>query len=155
MIKIKQNYLVKKRNVLNEMRTNDMTLQELRFLSIYLSKINKDDESTRCVRFTLDDFQAVMDLGRLNIDSIKKATDTLLCRVVSVPIENDKGKIIGYNSFQLFKDCTVITDTSTGGYVEIDAHDKALPLMFLYKKRYFTYQPFNLNRSGMFRSLII
>jgi len=104
MAKIKKNYLVKKRNVLNEMRAKDMTLQELRFLSIYLSKINKDDPSTRCVRFSLDDFQAIMDIVRLDMAHIKKVTDTLLSRVVSVPIENDAGKFIGYNSFQLLRD---------------------------------------------------
>jgi len=146
MEKIKKNYLVKKRNALNEMRAKDMTLQEQRFLSIYLSKIDKDDESTRNVRFTLNDFQAIMELGRLNIAYIKKATDTLLSRVVSVPIENDKGKYIGYSSFHLFKDCTVITDDPAGGYMEIDADDKALPLLFLYKQKYFTYQLSNALR---------
>ena len=146
MAKIKKNYLVKKRNALNEMRAKDMTLQELRFLSIYLSKINKDDESTRCVSFPLDDFQAVMDIVRLDIVHIKKVTDKLLGRVVSVPVENDKGNVIGYNSFQLFKECTVVTDDPSGGYVEIDAHDKALPLMFLYKEKYFTYKLSNALR---------
>ena len=146
MAKIKKNYLVKKRNVLNEMRAKDMTLQELRFLSIYLSKINKDDPSTRCVRFSLDDFQAIMDIVRLDMAHIKKVTDTLLSRVVSVPIENDAGKFIGYNSFQLFKGCKVMTDGSTGAYVEIDAHDEALPLMFLYKEKYLTYRLSNALR---------
>jgi len=55
--KIKKNYLILKRNVLNEIRSNNMTLQELRFFSIYLSKINKDKPAeTRVVRFPLDDF---------------------------------------------------------------------------------------------------
>ena len=143
---IKKNYLVKKRNVLNEMRAKDMTLQELRFLSIYLSKINKDDPSTRCVRFSLDDFQTVMDIIHVDIAHIKKVTDTLLSRVVSVPIENDDGKYIGYNSFQLFKECTVISNDPTGAHVVIDAHDKALPLMFLYKEKYLTYRLSNALR---------
>ena len=61
---IKENYLIKKRNVLNEIRSNSMTLQELRFFSIYLSKINPADTSTRTVRFPIDDFKAIMELGR-------------------------------------------------------------------------------------------
>ena len=92
MATIKKSYLVKKRNSLNEMRAKDMTLQELRFLSIYLSKINKDDLSTRRVCFSLDDFQAIMELSQVKLDNMKKATDALLSRVVSVPIENENKK---------------------------------------------------------------
>ena len=49
--------IVQKRNVLNELRKNSMSLQELRFFSIYLSKINSRDISTRIVRFSLEDFK--------------------------------------------------------------------------------------------------
>jgi len=140
MNKIKKQQLVKKRNALNEMRPKDMTLQEVRFLSIYLSKIDKDDESTRLVRFSLDDFEAVMDIKRLDVAHTRRATDALMSRVVSVPIENENGKMIGYHSFHLFKSCRVILDDPSGGYVEINAADESLPLMFNYKEKYFSYK---------------
>jgi len=140
MSKIRKNQIVKKRNALNEMRPKGMTLQEVRFLSIYLSKIDKDDETTRLVRFSLDDFQAVMDITRLDIAHTKRVTDALMGRVVSAPIENENGKMIGYDSFHLFKRCRVILDDPSGGHVEIDAADEALPLMFNYKEKYFSYK---------------
>jgi len=65
---IKKKYLIEKRNILNEIRSNGMTLQELRFFSIYLAKINARDVSTRVVRFPISDFQKIMDLGRVNSD---------------------------------------------------------------------------------------
>jgi len=143
MAKIKESYLVKKRNVLNELRANNMTLQELRFFSIYLSKINPNDLSTRIVRFTLADFQKIMELGRINIDYFKDVTDSLLCKIVRIPLDNHGS----YTAFQLFKECTVKIDNSdNGGYIEIDAHDKALPLMFEFKDRYFSYQLWNALR---------
>ena len=46
MSMIQKNYLIKKRNVLNEIRANNMTMQELRFFSIYLSKINPQNINT-------------------------------------------------------------------------------------------------------------
>jgi plasmid replication initiation protein len=143
MAVIKENYLVTKRNVLNEIRSNSMTLQELRFFSIYLSKINPADPSTRLVRFPLADFQAIMELGRINIDYMKQVTNSLLTKVINVPIE--KG---GYEAFQLFKGCVVTVDTDNNNewYIEIDAHDKALPLMFEFKDRYFSYQLWNALR---------
>lgn len=141
MAKIKENYLVKKRNVLNEIRSNSMTLQELRLFSIYLSKINPADISTRVVRFPIDDFKAIMELGRLNIDYMKSVTNSLLSKVVNVPTERG-----GYTGFQLFKRCKVNADDYGEWYVEIDAHDEALPLMFEFKDKFFTYQLWNALR---------
>ena len=136
------NAIVEKRNVLNELRSNNMTLQELRFFSIYLSKINPYDVSTRLVRFPLSDFQRIMDFGRMNILQIKQCTDSLLSKIVHVPNENG----YGYTAFQLFKRCKVSKNEYDEWYLEIDAHDEALPLMFEFKNRYFTYELWNALR---------
>ena len=77
MAKLKGTELVEK-NVLNELKANNMTLQEICFFSIYLSKINARDILTRKVKFSLSDFQKIMDLGRMNIQHIKQATDEIL-----------------------------------------------------------------------------
>ena len=139
---LQKNYLVKKRNVLNEIRANSMTLQELRFFSIYLSKINAKDISTRVVRFSISDFQAIMELdSRIKIDYMKRVTDGLLCKVVNVPDEYG-----GYTGFQLFKKCKVSMDENAEWYVEINAHDDALPLMFEFQSRFFSYQLWNALR---------
>lgn len=138
MATIKENYIVTKRNVLNELRANNMTLQELRFFSIYLSRINPKDISTRTVRFRINDFQAIMELGRINIDYMKQVTNSLLCKVVNIP--NERG---GYTGFQLFKCCSVDIDEQNEWFIEIEAHDKALPLMFEFKERYFSYHLWN------------
>lgn len=142
MAQLKKNHLIVKRNVLNEIRSTSMTIQELRFFSIYLSKINKDKpDTTRVVRFPMDDFKAIMELGRIDISYMKSVTNGLLCKVVNVPDERG-----GYTGFQLFKECTVTKDENGGWYVEIDAHDKALPLMFDFKSKYFSYQLWNALR---------
>ncbi|MDE5854149.1 MAG: replication initiation protein, partial [Ruminococcus sp.] len=137
--KIKGTELVEKSNILNEIRCNEMTLQELRFFSIYLAKINARDLSTRIVRFPLSDFQKIMDFGRLNIKQLQDATNRLLCKVVNVP--NERG---GYTGFVLFNEVTIDKDESNEWYVEINAHDKALPLMFELKGKYFKYKLWNV-----------
>lgn len=141
MAVIKQNYLVKKRNILNEIRSNNMTLQELRFFSIYLSKINPNDISTRVVRFPISDFQAIMELGRINMDYMKIVTNSLLSKIVNIPTEHG-----GYTAFQLFECCKIDIDNNAEWYIEINAHDKALPLMFEFKDKYFSYQLWNALR---------
>ena len=133
--------IVEKRNVLNELRANNLTLQELRFFSIYLSKINPYDKSTRAVKFKLSDFQKIMDFKKLNIVQLKAATDSLLTKLVHLPKESG-----GFSTFQLFKECTVDKDSGGEWYVSIDAHDKALPLMFDFKDRYFKYELWNALR---------
>ena len=141
MASIKEKYLIEKRNVLNEIRDNNMSLQEQRFFSIYLAKINARDVSTRIVRFAMSDFQKIMDMGRLNITQLQNTTDSLLCKIVKIPFEEG-----GYKSFQIFKQCTVRKDENSEWYVEIDAHDESLPLMFDFKDRYFTYELWNALR---------
>ena len=138
------NYIVTKHNDLNEFRPKDMRLQELRFLVIYLSKINPKDVSTRLVRFPLSDFQEIMGLGRLNVPHFKNAVNRLLTRLTSVPDEKGTGMVV----FQLFKECKISTDEDGEWYVEIDAHDRALPLMFSLRGRYFKYALWNTLNLG-------
>lgn len=130
--------IIEKRNVLNEIRSNNMTLQELRFFSIYLSKINSRDISTRVVCFPLEDFQKIMEFGRLNIGQLQASTNSLLCKVVNIPDDNG-----GYTAFTLFKRCKVFKNECGEWFIEINASDDALPLMFDFKNRYFTYELWN------------
>jgi len=140
---LKNNYLIEKRNILNEIRTNKMTLQQLRFFSIYLAKINSRDLNTRLVIFPLEDFKKIMELQKINIVDIKNSVDDLLTKLVHIP--NEGG---GFTAFQLFKECSLkkTKEGSDDWYIEIDAHDKALPLMFEFKERYFSYQLWNTLR---------
>jgi hypothetical protein len=125
MVTLKKSYLIEKRNVLNEIRANGMTFQEARFFLIYLSKINPRDISTRIVRFTLDDFQSIMEFeSKLRAKYMKQVARRLLSKVVDVPVEDESGKIIGFTAFQLFKNCTVITDFLGGGVML-----KLMPMM--------------------------
>lgn len=142
MSAIYETAIVEKRNVLNELRSNNMTVQELRFFSIYLSKINPWDLSTRAVKFPIEDFQRIMGFGKLNIGQLRASTDSLLCKLVHIPDENGRGM----RAFQLFKECHIFQADDGKWYMEIDAHDKALPLMFDFKSHYFKYELWNALR---------
>lgn len=142
---LEENYLVEKSNVLNEMRVKSMSMQELRFLSIYLSKINSRDESSREVAFPLDEFKKIMDLGRLNLNQIENTFDGLLQKIVKLPFEDEKQ--IGFSKIQLFKKCKLLKDKDTGEYIVIiSAHDEVLPYMFDLQGKYFKYKLWNCLR---------
>lgn len=136
---LKENYIVEKRNILNEMRENSMTFQEILFFSIYLSKINARDVSSREVKFPLKDFERIMGIERAKVSHLEKSFEGILQKVVSLPLENRQGFV----SFQLFKEC-VLRKEEEEWIVTIDAHDRALPLMFEFKEKYFTYELWNV-----------
>lgn len=134
---LKSNYLVTKSNVLNEMRHKDMTLQEMRLFTVYLSRIDKEKISTRHVKFPLNEFKELMNLNpTTSITYIRSVTAHLLSHVVTEP----KGTKGSYRQYQIFKTCDVDVDTGT---VCMDAHDDVLPLMFEYKNRFFRYKLWN------------
>jgi hypothetical protein len=142
---IKGNYIVKKLNVLNEFRAQNMNLEELRLFSIYLSKINPADISTRKVIFPLTAFQKIMKIGKIHPNYIRAIAENMLTKVVSVPT----GKRGEFNAFQLFKNFKLQSsepdDKIEDWYVEMDAHDDALPLMFEFKDKYFSKRLFKIS----------
>ena len=132
-------YLVEKRNVLNDMIAREFTLQELRLFTIYLGRINARDLTSRVVRFPLDWFFRIMDLQPTRTEYLETITNNLLTKIVRIPSPTG-----GYSKFQLFKKCIVEKDANGQWFFEINAHDDALPLMFDFKRDYFTYELWNV-----------
>jgi hypothetical protein len=141
MPKLKKDFPVTKLNVLNEMRTNNMTMQELRLFSVYLSKINPGDMSTRHVRFTMAEFQSIMELKQKNIAYYKKVAESLMSKVVIIPTE--RGGIDGYSLFSRFR---VDPDEYGEWHVDINASEDIMPLLFEFKSHYFKYELWNALR---------
>ena len=132
--------LVSKKNILNEMKAENLTLQQIRFLIIYLSKINPCDESTRTVKFKLSSFQKIMEFGKLNTKQLKQSTDALQSIKVSVP-RNTKN---GYESIVLFSRCLVDKDSNGEWFVEMSASVESMQYMFNLSKEYVKYQLWNI-----------
>ena len=139
---LQKDHVIEKRNVLNEMRATQLNLVELRFLLVYLSKINARDTGTRTVHFPLVDFVKILEIQKVNVSAMKATANRLLSHVINIP-DVETG---GFTAFQLFKECRVNKDSSGEWYVDIDAHDKALPLMFDFKRDYFKYELWNALR---------
>lgn len=129
-----KNYLAEDCDELLEPHDNSMTQQELRFFSHYLQKLNPEDTRTRLARFSLLDFQNIFEITLTNIHNLQPITDRLLQKIIHVPKENG-----GYKSFQMFSWCRVSVDKKKEWYVEIDAHDDALPLFLEFQSQYFDY----------------
>ena len=140
---IQEKYIVTKSNRLNEIEPCGMSLQGLRFFSIYLSKINPFNEHTRKVCFRLRDFQKIMELKEFKRKDVIRAINDILTQTVGIPLSDDGED---FSRFQVFKECNVIKDSIGEQIIIIDAHDKALPLMFNLKGHYFKYELWNALR---------
>ncbi|MCL2400010.1 MAG: replication initiation protein [Defluviitaleaceae bacterium] len=141
---VEKHYLISKHNTLNEIRPHGMTLQGMRLFAIYLSKINPKDESTKLVRFTLEDFQAIVNLesrGNANIAYYKNVIKELVGKVAEINFPNG-----GFKIFSIFKDGELNQDENGEWFVEIEASEKALPFMFNLQRDYFKYQLWNTLR---------
>lgn len=133
--------LIYKRNELNELRANNFTLQELRFFSIYLAKINTNDINSRVVRFPLQDFKEIMEYQELNIPQLKATSKSILKKTVNIPLRSG-----GFAEIALFDTFIVDKDKDGKWFVEIGASNAALPFMFNFKDRYFKYELWNALR---------
>lgn len=141
MADININALIYKRNELNELRANNFTLQELRFFSIYLAKINSNDINTKLVRFPLKDFQEIMEYPKINIPRLKETSKNIRKKFVSIPLESG-----GFAEITLFDTFIVDKDKDGKWFVEVGASNAALPFMFNFKDRYFKYELWNALR---------
>ena len=147
---LKGNELVEKKNELNEIPIDKMSFIEMRIFLIYLAKINPRDMSTRSVKFELADIYEYLDRSQIKISNLKLIAKNLLTKIVYLPYEGE-----GFQSFPLFNVCTVHRDEYDKWYMEIDAHDHAMPLLFDYKARYFKYRLNNVLRLSSSNQIIL
>jgi len=142
--KIRENAWVVKRNKLNEMFLTNMTLQELRLFNVYLSIIRRNDESTRRIVFSLQEFKAIIGTKHKNINYYKGIVQQLASRSVSTDIEDGP-----YQICPLFIELGLNRDEHGEWYIVVDANERATPLLFGFQQEYFKYRLWNvLNLKG-------
>lgn len=144
---VSTNHWIVKSNALNEIRNNRMTITQIRFFSIYLSKINPNDPGSREVTFKLNDYTRIMQFKQTNITRLMKTADDLLGLIVTFFDKEGKYSadgLIGFVKCQIFKRFKLFKGDEDGEwYVSIDCHDDVLKLMFELKGYYFKYQLWN------------
>lgn len=140
---LKGDNLVTQSNALNEMRRSGMSLQQMRFFLVYLSRIYKDSIDTRKVKFPLDEFIKIMNINpSTSISYIKGVTNDLL----QVVLTEQTGEAGQYRQYQLFKECEVSDDELGRWYITVDAHDRVIPYLFEFQNKFFSYELWNTVR---------
>jgi len=140
---INENSWVFKCNKLNEMYLTHMTLQELRIFSVYLSLIDKDDESTRRMGFSLKEFSRVIgESKQQSMEYIKHVIVQLSSRYVSYGMQDDEEE--PFRLCPLFIQFDIEKDEYGEWLVTLDANERAIPLLFGFQREYFKYKLWNV-----------
>ena len=144
MKSVKETHIVTKSNILNEMRSQGMTIIQARLFSIYLARINPKDKATREVQFSLDEYIKIMGFVKADMTRIQESAKGLLRMIVTVYPEDTDSKKSRVEYVQLFKRFSIYKDELGKWMVSIDCHDDLLDKIFDLKKHYFRYRLWNI-----------
>lgn len=137
MEKYKQ-YLIEKSNTLNTAIVNyedfPVTINEVRLIKLYLSRINARNISTRRVKFTIKEFCQAAGIKRMDLKTFGKAADIVMKRLVTLPNGN-KG-FLRTGLFVIYWNDKQSLDEG----IEMECTDLVIPYMFNLKEQgYFQY----------------
>ena len=145
---LNKNNDVVKRNILNQLCTEQYTLPELRLFAVYLSRIDTRDSSTspqsRTVRFSLDEFKELTGLKRVCKSDLLPSLKHLLDRQ---RIEESPGSTednCKVRLFNLFSGAYFEKNKNGENFVEISATDEAIPYLFNIKREFVKYKLWNI-----------
>lgn len=137
--------VVMKSNRLTEMRNCKYTLAEQRLLAVYLSRINPKRPEVTTVTFTMDEFQKILGLGKLNVEYWRQAFESLITKTITFESQVE-GKM-SWTTAVVFQSITFsMGENISENLVHLNASDAVLPLMFDMKKNYTKYQLWNCLR---------
>ena len=147
---VKKEDTVSLSNRLNEMFFDKlMTLQELRFFLVYVSKLNPKKPEQTEVSFTLKEYSEVLGV-ELNEASIGRATDELLRRIVSVRpkvLAEDEAEVI--IKTQLFRRCKMTRRKSDNEWLfTFDASEDVKPHIFDLTEQFTSFEIWNIINLG-------
>lgn len=131
----KAKYLVEKSNVLNTLQSTDMSLNELRFFCLYLSRINARDIDNRTVNIPIKEFENLFGI-KLNSTLFNRKIMNIATRGIKIK-ENDKIRVLTLYSEFCWKE-------NEPSVISITCNDKMLPYLFELKKNYTTYMIVNI-----------
>ena len=137
--KSNSNNIVQKANILNSMQpyeyeleegiSGDMTLTELRFFSLYLSRINSENPEEREVTISITEFEELFET-HLNSSTLNQKIYSILKRAVNVRMveENKLRKLMLYSMFEW-------TDEERPNEFKVRCNADVLPYLFHIKDK--------------------
>lgn len=135
---LKNEYWVVHHNVLNEALCQHSTVMSNRFVSIYISRLNPNDLSSREVSFTLAEYKQIMEIKCVHSAAFKKSAEDLISIPVSI---KNAGRL---KVFPLFSEFTLDKNDFGDWMVTINCHDWMIDYLFDLKGNFSRYRLGNI-----------
>lgn len=120
-------YIVEKSRPLMLMKTVPFSLGELKVLDTYLSRINARDPNGTKVRFSKEEYEALMNIERMHPSRLEKYVKSLMGQTVTVPDPDSQG---GWKMYTLFEEAECFQDSSGQWWIDLSCTNKAKKLFF-------------------------
>lgn len=127
--------LVEKSNLFNSFSCNDMSLIELRFFCLYLSRLNARNPSQRTVVIPMEEFEDFFDI-KVNTTLFTQKIRKIAGRTVEIRLDNKNKILTLYSQFEWAEN-----DPRS---INITCNYDIMPYIFELKKNYTTYMIGNI-----------
>lgn len=126
---------------------DQLTVNQLKLIYIYLSKINPKDSDTKSVTISLKDYIYIMGNQRpMRPKEFIDLSQEMVKITATVPIVNNENKIKGFSTYPVFNNFSVYqSDKDKSWYVTIECHDKMLIHFFDLQSHYSSFKLWNLS----------
>lgn len=139
---IKPSNWVQKADPLALMRSVPFTLNELKILDTYISRINAGDDTQHTVIFTKAEYEKLMGLTSADRQALRKNTKNMLTKVVELLMPNDE-----YKQFLLFEEAEYCKNEYGEPVIKLTCTNRAKEIFFcIGKYHYFKYALENIIR---------
>jgi len=131
-----ENRLVKKSNTAISSRVKGYSLNQIKIMNLAISELTEHTTADDVLSFDSVDLLKAIGLGANNHTELRKATLDMI-RGIEIPKENG-----GFSQVPVFREI----EYHTGGTVDIQFHEKVLPLLVQAKTEYTKYYFQNIQR---------
>lgn len=121
-----KNLILQKSNPLITLSETGITLQELKILDVYLSRINSHDVSSRLVKFEKGELEKILNVDRIRKEELDKRLDGLF-KVVTIKDNRIKK---GFTKIALFEKAEAVQDDNGLWQIELSCTVSAMQYIF-------------------------
>lgn len=118
---------VQKSRPLLALCNSELTLQELKMLDLYLSRIDSHKPKNRSVTFQKGEMEKIFGVVKINIQTLKLRLKHMLSTVVEIPDKDDEN---GFRLITIFTDAEAYRDEKGIWTVRLECSDKAMKYIF-------------------------
>ena len=124
---LRNTFTVQKSKPLLALWNSELTLQELKILDIYLSRIDSHNPDNQIVVFSKKEMEKVLGVSKINIQALQLRLKHMLSTIVDIPDRDDAD---GFRIITVFADAEAYRDETGTWMIRLECSPKAMKYIF-------------------------